>query len=584
PGEKTRIAVGVTDAAGRPVAGAQVALIVVDESVLALTGYETPDPLEVFYPLRGEGTEDLELRYRIALLRPDLARMQVQARHTSGAYGEGGLDLSAPSANGGGHGRLSRPSVMKSSAREVAYAAVPAAEAAPAPPPMAPKEAAAPGQPGAKGKAASPLTVRLDFDALAAFVPDLRTDARGRAAAKVKLPDSLTRYRVMAVAAAGQNRFGSAEDAIVARLPLMVRASPPRFLNFGDRFALPVVLQNQTDEPLVVDVVARAANLELVGARGLRATVPANDRAEVLFQAAAARPGTARFQVGAASEAGSDASEHELPVWTPATTEAFATYGSLAEGAISQPVRRPRDAVKEWGGLELTTSSTALQGLTDAVLYLVKYPYECNEQISSRVLTIAALRDVLDAFQAQGLPPKAALLASVKEDVKKLAERQHWSGGWDWWRRDREPSPFVSLHVAHALVRAKQKGFPVPEETLRRGLEYVRGIRWRIPASYPQEVRQVLIAYGLYVQRLAQQPDPAAARQLVKDAGGMDRLPLEAIGLIWPVFTGQAEYQGEVTEIRRLVGNRVTETAGNAHFVTGYDDGAWLLLHSDRRV
>ena len=30
----------------------------------------------------------------------------------------------------------------------------------------------------------------------------------------------------------------------------MVRPSAPRFLNFGDRFELPVVLQNQTDEPL----------------------------------------------------------------------------------------------------------------------------------------------------------------------------------------------------------------------------------------------------------------------------------------------------------------------------------------------
>ena len=38
-----------------------------------------------------------------------------------------------------------------------------------------------------------------------------------------------------------------------------------------------------------------------------------------------------------------------------------------------------------FGGLELTTSSTALQALTDAVLYLVAYPFECAEQLSSRV-------------------------------------------------------------------------------------------------------------------------------------------------------------------------------------------------------
>ena len=51
----------------------------------------------------------------------------------------------------------------------------------------------------------------------------------------------------MVVAVAGGKQFGKGESTITARLPLMVRPSPPRFLNFGDRFELPVVLQNQTD-------------------------------------------------------------------------------------------------------------------------------------------------------------------------------------------------------------------------------------------------------------------------------------------------------------------------------------------------
>jgi uncharacterized protein YfaS (alpha-2-macroglobulin family) len=43
----------------------------------------------------------------------------------------------------------------------------------------------------------------------------------------------------------------------------MVRPSAPRFLNFGDRFELPVVVQNQTDGALRVDVAARASGLSL---------------------------------------------------------------------------------------------------------------------------------------------------------------------------------------------------------------------------------------------------------------------------------------------------------------------------------
>jgi uncharacterized protein YfaS (alpha-2-macroglobulin family) len=580
PGAKTRVELAVHDAGDRPVPNARVALVVVDESVLALTGYKTPDPLEFFYVNRPEGVSDLELRWRVALMQPDMARLEAQGIRPR-------LKTSAPTR--GAFSKLSRQMEMSA-----------AVQGAPPPAPSAaqPMELAEPKpralrmahKKGERDDASAqqpqgvPFAVRQNWSALAAFVPDARTDARGRATVKLTLPDSLTRYRVMAVAASGTNQFGSAEDAITARLPLMVRASPPRFLNFGDRFELPVVLQNQTSASMRVDVVARTANLALTGSPGLSVEVPANDRVEVRFPAAAVRPGTARFQLGASSPSGTDASEHELPVWTPATTEAFATYGTVDQGAIAQPVRRPKDVLPEWGGLEVLTSSTALQGLTDAVIYLVTYPFECNEQLASRLLSIAALRDVLDAFEAEGLPSKEALIARVKTDIKTLASRQHYSGGWDWWRKDRNPVPFVSIHVTHALVRAKAKGFQVPKEMVDRALSFLRRVEAYIPAMYPPSVRQTIIAYALYVRDRAGDKDAARARKLIQEAGGLDKLPLEAVGLIWPLFQNNAPYDKELEAIRHLVAQKVTETAGEAHFVTGYDDGAYLLLHSDRRV
>ncbi len=166
----------------------------------------------------------------------------------------------------------------------------------------------------------------------------------------------------MVVAVAGGTHFGSGEANLTARLPLMVRPSAPRFLNFGDRFELPVVVQNQTDEPLTVDVALQATNLELTAGEvpaasagtGRRVTVPARDRVEVRFPATTVQAGTARFQVAAVSGAFADAATVELPVYTPATTEAFATYGVVDEGRHRPaagrgrrwrlyPVRRPGD-------------------------------------------------------------------------------------------------------------------------------------------------------------------------------------------------------------------------------------------------
>jgi uncharacterized protein YfaS (alpha-2-macroglobulin family) len=58
-------------------------------------------------------------------------------------------------------------------------------------------------------------------------------------------------------------RFGKAESTITAKQPLMVRPSAPRFMNFGDKIDLPVVVQNQTDKDMAVDVAIRATNAAL---------------------------------------------------------------------------------------------------------------------------------------------------------------------------------------------------------------------------------------------------------------------------------------------------------------------------------
>src|SRR5207247_1249731 len=371
-----------------------------------------------------------------------------------------------------------------------------------------------------------PIALRQNFNALAAFAPSVRTDASGHAQVQVKLPDNLTRYRVMAVAVAGGKQFGSGESAITARLPLMARPSAPRFLNFGDRFELPIVVQNQTDATMTVDLAVRASNallsepaavaggssaVEPVASAinrplpqavltGRRVTVPTNDRVEVRIPAAAVRAGTARFQIGAVSGRWSDAAEVELPVWTPATTEAFATYGEIDEGAINQPVKAPANVFPQFGGLEIETSSTQLQELTDAVIYLTSYPYECSEQLASRIITIAALRDVLTAFKAKGLPSPKDMEASVTRDLKRLQGMQNEDGGFGFWQRGNESWPYLSIHVAHALARAKQKKFDVPKEMFERSQKYLREIETHIPSYYSIDARRAIIAYSLYVR------------------------------------------------------------------------------------
>ncbi len=541
PGGETTLLIRVTDAQGQPASETEIAVVVVDEAILALSSYQLRDPLSIFYAERDSGVESQYGRASLVLADPQLLANTAQT-----AAAESRMLRSADMAF------MAAPMEM------------PAAEAAP-------------------GAVQPVIRVRLDFNPLALFSPVVVTDNNGEAHLPIKLPDNLTRYRIMAVAVQGGRQFGTGESNLTARLPLMVRLSPPRFLNFGDQFELPVVLQNQTGLPQEVAVVAQVSNLELTGDAGLRVTVPAHDRVEVRFPAQTVMAGTALVRVAAVSGDFTDAATVSLPVYTPATTEAFATYGVVDDGMLVQPVAAINGVFPQYGGLEVNTSSTALQALTDAVLYLVQYPYDCTEQIASRLLAIAALRDVLTAFDAEGLPTPTELETVVTKDIAMLASLQNYDGGFPYWRRGADSIPFHTIHVAHALQRAVMKGFAVPAEMQSSILDYLRQIENHYPAWYSQQTRWTLSAYALYTRNLMDDRDPSKALKLIKEAG-LENLSLDAIGWLWPALQDAPGASSELEALRRHVNNRAVETAGAANFTTAYDDQNYLLLGSNRRT
>jgi uncharacterized protein YfaS (alpha-2-macroglobulin family) len=348
------------------------------------------------------------------------------------------------------------------------------------------------------------------------------------------------------------------------------------------------VVQNQTDAALTVDVAVRG---DQPGARrpatAAAWTVPANDRVEVRIPAEAEMVGTARLQVVAASGEPRTPPSVELPVWTPATTEAFATYGVIDDAgsaAHRQPIALPGKVVTQFGGLQVSDLVDPLQALTDAILYLVRYPYECAEQRSSRILAIAALRDVLTAFNVPDMPTPAELEKSVADDLDRLRAMQNGDGGFPFWQRGYESWPYLTVHVTNALVRAKAKGFAVPQNMLDRALAYLKDIEAHYPHYYGPEIRRSISSYALYTRAVGGDADVKKASKLLGDAGGPTKLSLESNGWLLGTMAGNAGAASDRDAIKKHLNNKVSETAGAANFTDGYSDGAHLLLASDRRA
>lgn len=547
PGGAAAINIDVKDKDGNAVAGSEIAVVAVDESILALTNYSIANPLDYFYKQIPAGVRDYHSRESVLLINPD------------------GIGNVSGNGNGNGDGDDYSSAISK-----------------PAYPQMIDLQNESVDKIAKSSE--DEIRLRTNFNALAIFAPSVKTGANGKATVNLTLPDNLTRYRITAVAVTSSKQFGKGESSITAKQPLVVRPSAPRFLNFGDRAELPVVLQNQTDNSLMVDVAIRAANAALTNGNGRKVMIPANDRVEVRFPITADKAGYARFQTGATSGKFADAAEIDLPVYIPATTESFAAYGTTGESeTIVQPVVVPKDIFPQFGGIEVTTSSTQLQQLTDAFIYLQNYSFECSEQVSSRILSVAALRDVLQAFDAKDLPSKGQIETKMKFDIRRLEKLQHSDGGFSFWRSDDESLPFVSVHAAHALVLAGQKGYAVPEAMSRKAISYLKNIEAKYPGSYDSESRRVISAYALYVRNLLGDRDAGKARKLLREAALEDLSP-EAIGWILSVLADDKDSTAEVDLIKRHLLNRTVETAGAAHFVTKYKDGEYVLLSSERRA
>jgi len=229
PGGETTVYVAVKDSDEQPVRNAELAVVIVDEAILALTNYQLVNPISVFYTQRGSDVRSHYSRASIVLVDPQTLADEIANSQNivEDRLGETVVE-------------------MEEAAMEAPAAAAPMEKEA--------GIAADQADSGMGQSADTPIAVRMDFNPLATFAPEVRTDANGEARVEVKLPDNLTRYRIMVVAVdEGGKQFGSAESNLTARLPLMVRPAAPRFLNFGDIFELPLVLQNQTDEAMSVE-------------------------------------------------------------------------------------------------------------------------------------------------------------------------------------------------------------------------------------------------------------------------------------------------------------------------------------------
>ena len=374
------------------------------------------------------------------------------------------------------------------------------------------------------------IELRGDFRYLAHWSATVLTDAQGRAHVEFKLPDNLSAFRLM-VSAHTLRRFGKAQRRFTVSKPLMLRPSLPRFARVGDAFLGGVVLHNNGHQDALVDLLIKAgpgSAISVSGAAKRQVPVGAGKAVEVLWPMQAASLGKASLEIRASAKLDgleTDGLLWTLPVTLPEKRETVATAG-VCEDPVTEELRLPASGLAETGDVTATFSSTALGGLKDGVSYLLDYPHGCLEQRMSRVLPIVSGAALLEAFKLQDLggQKKAA------QDVLDHLPDYQCGGGYIYWGNCgmESPSPWLTAYVLEVAKLAKDEGYKVPDESLQKAVEWLKGVfdehqRWGYP--YSQSELFVMRAYALEVLSLYGTSPTGYLSQLY---GRRDQLPFLA--------------------------------------------------------
>ena len=343
------------------------------------------------------------------------------------------------------------------------------------------------------------------FATLLVWRPRVALDAKGEASVEFALNDSLTQFRVAAIASGGADRFGTGFGKLRTTQDVMVLPGVAPVAREGDRVRPEFTVRNASEKPRELEVALSVEGLtqtfpnerltlEPGEARVVawEATIPAGVDS-LVWNATASRP---RSGEGAkpATPAAYDAVKTVQRV-VPAVPERIvqAELVQLGAAPFVRAVEMPGDAVRGRGGVDVSLRPTLGGGTAGIDRFFREYRYACLEQQASSAIgrrdveswrgVMAALPSYLDEDGLAKFWPSSALRGSdtLTAYLLSIAHEAGWEipaesrdrmlaglEGFVAGRVDRTRSwaPFVDLSLRRlaALEALSRFGRVAPEQ------------------------------------------------------------------------------------------------------------------------
>ena len=279
------------------------------------------------------------------------------------------------------------------------------------------RKAVAAGGGGGKGNA------RELFDTLLLWQPDVVLDSKGEALIEVPLNDSLTSFRLVAVADAGVQQFGTGSASIKVTQDLQLLSGLPPLVRDGDRFSALLTVRNTTTREMklraTLQGTANSGNAPDVVRTPLPLppqdlVVPAGGAKEVLWPvdvpadvfSIAWEAAVEEVGVGQGGGGAKDRLKTTQLVSASVPLRVLQATLTQLDGSSTLPVAAPADALPatgvKRGGIVVGVQPRLTSALPGIRRYFETYPFICLEQ---KVSKSVGLKDAaLWATVANALP------------------------------------------------------------------------------------------------------------------------------------------------------------------------------------
>ncbi len=358
-----------------------------------------------------------------------------------------------------------------------------------------------------------PSKLRRDFKDTAFWAPRIRTNSRGIAKVKFKMPDNLTTWVATVRGATLNTQVGSATSSVTVTKDLLVRLEVPRFLVKGDTIYIVGIVHNNTPNPQKVKVWLECEGVTLKD-KSLyeNVTVGAKDSKSFYWKVVAPKAGKAKFIIRCIGDVDQDGMELTIPVKPYGIEKKKLFTGSLKEkNKFSATFEISSTIDKNASKIEVRLSPSILASVLHNIDYLIHYPYGCVEQTMSSFEPAMVVKQTLLNFNALSPKMRKKIDDVVDKGISRLYMLQHADGGWGWWEAD-NTDPYMTAYVVMGLTEAKHMGYKIDPRVLKRGITALKSLLQKacqhsdidiFSSSFQLEVRRIhskkiFLLYALY--------------------------------------------------------------------------------------